>query len=205
MTAASDPNKDQAKSDFLAAEEIKGILRDREKSEQERIVRWVCESLGLATSSSGTVVPTAPSPTLPSVVPHVPHANPVGRSTDIRAFVEAKQPKSDVQFAVLVAYFHRFEASEAHRKESISPDDLEVATRHADWKRFNKPAVPLNNAATLGYLDRVGGGSFKINAVGENLVAMALPGINREGNGKRRPAKKSTKNKTKRLPRKPKA
>ncbi len=40
-----DPN---TKSDFLAAEEIKGILDGREKTEQERIIRWVSESLDLA-------------------------------------------------------------------------------------------------------------------------------------------------------------
>lgn len=36
------------KSDFLAAEEIKGILHGRERPEQERIIRWVNESLNLA-------------------------------------------------------------------------------------------------------------------------------------------------------------
>jgi hypothetical protein len=35
---------DEAKSDFLAAEEIKKILHGRPKAEQERIVRWVSES-----------------------------------------------------------------------------------------------------------------------------------------------------------------
>jgi hypothetical protein len=35
------------KSDFMAAEEIKAILNGRDKNEQERIIRWVSESLGL--------------------------------------------------------------------------------------------------------------------------------------------------------------
>lgn len=41
---SSDP-KESPKSDFLAAEDIKEILAGREKAEQERIVRWVSESL----------------------------------------------------------------------------------------------------------------------------------------------------------------
>jgi hypothetical protein len=33
-----------------------------------------------------------------------------------------------------------------------------------------------NNALNQGYFDRAERGEFKLNAVGENLVAMALPG-----------------------------
>jgi len=41
----------------------------------------------------------------------------------------------------------------------------------------------LNNAVALGYLDRAGRGEFKLNAVGENLVAMTLPGSGADANG----------------------
>jgi hypothetical protein len=84
--------------------------------------------------------------------------------------------KSDIQFATVAAYYYRFEAPLSDRKETIDADDLKNAARLANWRRFSKPYVPLNNARMQGYLDRAGGGAFRINAVGENLVAMTLPG-----------------------------
>src|SRR5439155_25936793 len=100
---SSDP-KASTKSDFLAAEEIKEILRGREKPEQERIVRWVSESLEL----SGTAV--KPRPEHAHVNPHPAQASEpsspvhhdVGRSRDIRSFVQEKAPKNDIKLVAVV-------------------------------------------------------------------------------------------------------
>jgi collagenase-like PrtC family protease len=85
-----------------------------------------------------------------------------------------------VQFAVVVAYFHRFEAPEAQRKNFITTEDLQEAARLAVWPRKKQPSVTLNNAIKQGYLDRGERGTYRLNAVGENLVAMALPGAANE-------------------------
>jgi hypothetical protein len=190
------------KSDFKAAEEIKSILHGREKNEQERIMRWVSESIGIATVptiAAQVTSPPASSTTLPS--------QPVvgGQRKDIKSFVTTKAPQSDVQFAAVVAYFHRFEAPQGERKEVIVPNDLQDAGRQARGFGFKKPLATLNNAVALGYFDRAGRGEFKLNAVGENLVAMVLPGTDSSGKQvARRKTKRSTKARSKRS-KKPKA
>lgn len=159
-------------SDFEAAHAIVEILQNRDKPEQERIHRWVAESLQLSTVVARSAA-VAGAPTIPPVLTESPST---ARGTDIKSFVENKQPKSDVQFATVAAYYFRFEAKDSGRKDAISADDLQEAARLSGWKRFAKPYVPLQNAANQGYLDRAQRGTFQINAVGENLVAMTLPG-----------------------------
>jgi hypothetical protein len=198
-----DPHEQRPKSDFIAAEEIKGILHGREKSEQERIIRWVSESLSLAAvpaRTTGQGPPPLISPPAHSGPPHGGHAG-----ERIKAFVEEKKPKSDIQFAAVVAYFHRFEASGPEQKDAITADDLREATRLAGWSRFKTPSVPLNNAVKQGYLDRAERGAFKVNAVGENLVAMTLPGAGGDSNGPRPARRKASKKRTKKRPQKKKA
>ena len=52
------------------------------------------------------------------------------------------------------------------RKRHALPDVAVVAN----------PGKTLNNAKSLGYLDSSSPGEFTINSVGENLIAMTLPG-----------------------------
>ena len=191
MAATDESQAKPVKSDFMAAEEIKEILQGREKAEQERIIRWASESLGLtaanAPPSPNGVHSQASSPSLAAVASA--EKNLSGTPKNIKAFVEEKNPKSAVHFVTVVAYFHRFDAME--RRETIFPNDVQEAARLSGRQRFKKPIIPLNNAVTLGYLDRVEKSTFKINAVGENLVAMTLPGSAGEGTGSRKPKKKN--------------
>jgi hypothetical protein len=169
----------------MAAEEIKAILHDKDKIEQERIIRWVTESLGLVAVPN----PIAGAPAPPTAVSAIPAAHahtavtPPHRAKDIKTFVNEKNPKSDVQFAAVAAYFYRFESSPGERKEVIVPQDLDQAGRQARGYSFKNARATLNNAVMLGYFDRAGDGQFKLNAVGENLVAMTLPGASGEANG----------------------
>jgi hypothetical protein len=99
-----------------------------------------------------------------------------GQKVDIRSFIQTKSPSNDVQFAAAVAYFYAFEASPDARKHEINAADLQDATRQANRPRLKEPRNTLGNANRLGYLDKGGSrGTFQINTVGENLVAMALP------------------------------
>lgn len=190
------------KSDFMAAEEIKSILHGREKSEQERIIRWVAESLGLATTAPDPEKLASPHPNAPQPPP--PHGQPLphgasGHRKDIKSFVNEKKPKSDLQFVAVVGYFFRFEAPQADRKEIIVAQDLQDAGRQARGYGFKSPLVTLNNAVAQGYFDRGGRGEFKLNAVGENLVAMTLPGGDTGQNHSARPKKrKAAKNRNQR-------
>ena len=172
----------------MAAEEIKAILDGRNKTEQERILRWVSESIGVAAGP----IATSPAAVSTSPTTQVPLAPSGSRRKDIKSFVGEKGPKNDVQFAAVAGYFYRFEASEAERKDFIVAEDLQTAGRQARGYGFTKPLTTLNNAVALGYFDRGGRGEFKLNAVGENLVAMTLP----SGDLSRKPARGNKKKKS---------
>ncbi|MDB6067857.1 MAG: hypothetical protein JWR26_4065 [Pedosphaera sp.] len=194
------------KSDFMAAEEIKSILGSREKPEQARILRWVTESLGIALvpSASPSHLTTGQVAATDTPTPLAGQHHVVAtRAANIKSFTDIKQPKSDMQFAAVVAYYYAFEAPEEQRKESITGSDLNEAARHSGRKRYSNPGVPLNNAMAQGYLDRAGSGQFRLNAVGENLVAMALPGS--PGDGSQNGARRAKKKQIKKTSRKPKA
>ncbi len=159
--------------DLEAVRIIAEALKDFEKNDQERIIRWARERVGLDLVS---VQPARP------VVPDHQQAVPISkqlegqRLSNIKNFVDAKAPKNDIHFAATVAYYYRFEAPDGNRKENINSEDLQDACRLAGRDRFKKPIMVLANAHTTGLLDRGSErGSYSINAVGENLVAMTLP------------------------------
>lgn len=170
------PQDPRARSEFEVAQEIKALLEAVPVEKREMVLRWAREAVGLpiqtvlghAQQLSTQELKKAP----------VEGSGSVGlapRQTTLRDFVAEKQPKSDVQFAVVVAYYYRFELPPAAQRPAISGEDLQEATRLAGRARFKKPLVPLNNAVGLGYLDRgEERGQFRINSVGENLVAMTL-------------------------------
>lgn len=168
--------------DFDAGKAIVEQLKGMEKGRQQRVLRWVAESLDLTLPvklpSSQDSQATPPSPAVPLGARHTAASE--GRSSDIKTFVESKKPKSDMQFAAVVAYYYRFEARPDTKKETINPDALQDAARLAGRKRLVKPLMTLNNAKNQGYLDSAGRAEFSINSVGENLVAMTLPGTEGE-------------------------
>jgi hypothetical protein len=154
--------------DLEAVRIIVAALQAFEEKDQERIIRWSREKLGLS-AHVATNPPTPPAHT-PSDIHHE------SRNTDIKTFVESKNPPNDVQFAATIAYYYRFEAPESERKETITSADLQEACRKSNRKRLNDPGTTLNNAHKLGLLDKGSErGNFGINSVGENLVAMTLP------------------------------
>jgi hypothetical protein len=158
------------KCEFDAAKVVAEEIRSFDDSARQRILRWAAESLGMAAQVATPNVTFQAQ--VPSVRP-VAVATP-GQALDIKTFVGSKQPKSDVQFATVVAYYHRFESSE--RRESIGSDVLQEAARHTGRPRLSNPTMTLNNAKSAGYLNSTGRGQFSISTVGENLVAMTLPG-----------------------------
>jgi hypothetical protein len=181
--------------DFDTAKAVFEKLKDVPAERRRRILTWVAEGLGVVLQAA------APAHVAPPVVtPHGPLTptmpSSLGLATDIKTFVATKAPKSDVQFAATVAYYYRFEASAASRRETINGDTLQEAARLAGRNRLGNPRVTLNNAKSLGYLDSNSPGEFSINSVGENLVAMTLPGTP-EGGGKAKRPKRAKRAKKK--------
>lgn len=189
----SNPDPNAKKSDFAVADEVTRLLSGIDKPQQERIVRWVAESLGLAASHTAARLggPNLdPGGTLRTETKGAAGSasSETGRQKDIRSFTEEKKPKSDVQFVAVVGYYHRFLAPE--RKETIGSEDLQQSARLAGRPVHKTPSVTLNNAVAQGYMDRADRGQYKLNAVGENLVSMALPDATGASALPRRPRKR---------------
>ena len=167
---------------FEATRIVTDTIKEFEPKDQEMIFRWAAESLGLRASGADRLTTPGAAPT--------PSTAPASRTAqDIQSFVKAKSPRSDVQFATTVAYYYQFEAPESERKTSISESDLVDACRKVGRERPQKPYFTLNNAFHAGLLDRPEKGTFAINAVGENLVALTLPSQESNTNGRKRPKK----------------
>src|SRR5262245_23874044 len=205
MISASELNRMTTPGhDFEIAKAVADQLKGIEKERQQRILRWVAESLILdfgirsATERRGGESAGHSATVSPAPADLHLHERQHGRM-DIKSFVDSKKPKSDVQFAAVVAYYYRFEAPVEMRKDPIDAEVFQEAARLAGRRRPPRPLVTLNNAKTLGYLDSSERGKFRINSVGENLVAMTLPGGPRENSrqkirsakhGKSRPKKR---------------
>jgi hypothetical protein len=159
--------------DLEAVRQIAAALDPFEPKDQERILRWAREKIGLKSFEDARDSHT-PSLTDGSGGSRSPAGN-VPHPKDIRSFIDSKNPQSDNQFAAAVAYYYRFEAPEAERKMDITADDVQDATRKAGRDRLTKPGQTLLNAHGQGYFDKTERGRYAISTVGENLVAMALP------------------------------
>jgi hypothetical protein len=158
--------------DLDAVRAVVDALEGFDANQQERVIRWAREKLGLASAPSATQPPHTPGPT-PGEQPAAGTSG--GGATDIKAFVNRKKPSSDNQFAATVAYYYQFEAPPAERKVGIGAEDLQDACRKTGRERLRRPIATLHSAHRMGLLDKVGRGAFGVNSVGENLVAMTLP------------------------------
>jgi hypothetical protein len=184
--------------DLEAVRTIAAALGGFSPDEQERIIRWAREKIGLAPAVrnlSDVRTPQVTLPNIPTRPAEFAQAAPHVSGKDLKTFVATKRPKSDVQFAATVAYFYRFEAPADQRKNEIDAATLQDACRLSGRARFNKPLGTLNNAKNLGVLDSGSEkGRFTVNTVGENLVAMTLPDQG-EGSVKVKKPKKATNSK----------
>lgn len=157
---------DAGPDDLEAVRAIVTALENFQRPDQQRILRWAQEKLGISVATSSGP-PAVSNPTAPGAQP--------GSGVDIRSFIDRKQPSSDNQLTAAIAYYYRFEAPEPARKETITSDDLKEAARAiGQGGRFKKPAQTLINAHQQGLLDRANGGGYTLSNVGENLVAVAL-------------------------------
>jgi hypothetical protein len=137
--------------DFDTAKAVFEKLKDVPAERRKRILTWVAEGLGVVLH--GASVPAVPPTVASSAItaPATPASPlPQSPSIDIKTFVATKSPKSDVQFAATVAYYYRFEAPAANRRETIDGDALQEAARLAGRNRLGNPRGTLNNAKSLG-------------------------------------------------------
>jgi hypothetical protein len=158
--------------DLDAVRKLVEVLSAFDAGDQERIIRWAREKLGLPAEGLGH----ADGEKRQAKDPEDSGQGGSSGPKDIRTFVTEKNPTSDNQFAATVAHYYRFVAPQAARKEFITADDLQQACRLTGRNRLPRPAQTLINAHTNGLLDKgANRGEYGISTVGENLVAVSLP------------------------------
>ena len=192
----------KAADDLEAVRTVVQALEPFDSKDRDRIIRWACEKLGMAPAGTHRPVPTAEqavgrssdTPAQSSVIEEV---TATGQGTDIRSFIAAKDPKSDTHLAAVVAYYYHFEAPPSEQRDYITKDDVIDACRKAERERPVRPAQVLVNTYAAGLIDKTGEkAQYRLNSVGENLVAMVLPGGGRLGAARktgRKPRKHSKK------------
>jgi hypothetical protein len=131
--------------DYEAVRAVVAALEPFEPKDQERILRWAREKVGLA--------PTTAAPTTKE--PNSEGPAPLPKTADIKTFIDYKNPRSESQLAAAIAYYYRFEAPEPQRKEVITSADLQDVCRQVGRERLKSPAQTLVNAYTQGYLGKL--------------------------------------------------
>ncbi|MBX3352528.1 MAG: hypothetical protein KF684_06300 [Phycisphaeraceae bacterium] len=183
----------EAKTPLNAAQTIVEELKGMNAEDQSLALQFAIQTLRLALPT--VQAPVAQGPAY-SAIPHSHAASGVPATwSDIKSFTSAKAPKSDQQFTAVVAYYYQYEAPERDRKDFIDPETMKEAARMAGRPQVKRWAMTLSNAKNAGYLDSAGHGKFKLNSVGENLVAITLPesgagGRKSGGAAKKKPRKK---------------
>ncbi len=157
---------------------ILGALEGLEGESIQRVLDYVLGrlSLGRPTRASALSGPAAaPLPTDGGKV----------RQVSIRDLKEEKQPESLNQMAALVAYYLSELAPEGEQRDEINSSDLEKYFKQAGFKLPRSIYQTLPNAAAAGYFDGTGGGKYRLNPVGYNLVVHGLP----RGSESRKPSR----------------
>lgn len=97
----------------------------------------------------------------------------------IESLKEEKGPRSANEMAALVAYYLSNLAPPEQQKKTVNQQDIENLFKIAHFPLPKQIRSTLANAKTAGYLDSLGGGEYRLNAVGHNLVVHSMPRVSR--------------------------
>jgi hypothetical protein len=196
-----DPQTNKPKSLGQAIDELISALSSLEQSERSTAIRAACDHLGVRLDDvlprhrggpSSTPEPERQSAAVSTSSPVAPSA-----SLDIRRLKDQKQPSSGIEMTALVAFYLTELAPEAERKAEIGVEDIKKYFKQANFPLPKRPEFTLVNAKNAGYFESAGGGKYKLNTVGYNLVAHNLPRGQVSGAGRSvAPKRRSTKGKT---------
>jgi hypothetical protein len=157
-------------SELNAIRAVLSALVPLKREGRTRVLDYVLKRLGMH-GDEVTQIPTMVSAGTTGA-PELASAN---RAVDIRSLTRGKAPRSANEMAALVAYYLSEAAPEGARKQAINTDDIKAYFKQAPFKLPSRPEQTLLNAKNAGYFDSVGGGQYKLNPVGYNLVAHNLP------------------------------
>lgn len=169
MSAESKKSLGQAIDAIIEA--LKGL----DESTKIVAVKAACEHLNLPMDGivSAKIPPVQETDAKPQRDYKTPQ--PDSTTTDIRSFKDAKQPRTAIEMACIVAYYLENQAKDDEQKKEISTDDIVKYFKQAPFKLPKVPTQLLISARAAGYFDSAGHGKYKLNPVGYNLVAHSLP------------------------------
>lgn len=172
---------DDSSDDVKAISTLMSVLRPLDPDARVHVLDFVLKRLGITLYSthgagvvqSGQIADTA-EPGIAAraelSVPHVPR-------TDIRSFADDKRPKTVNEKVAIIAYYISHLAPESERRDYIVSEDIKTYFIQAGFQLPTAPSsMTLVHAKNAGYLSAHERGSYKLNAVGYNLVAHKLPG-----------------------------
>jgi len=167
----------ETKSLGQAIDEIVGALTALDENARLIAVKAACDTLGINNPGIGFAVPIAHPPMASSGTTVQSAGGDAGSyaTVDIRSLKDQKRPATSFEMACLVAYYLRSIAQGDDRKDAITTVDLEKYFRQAEYPLPKKIGQVLIDAKAAGYFDSAGRGSYKLNAVGHNLVVHKLP------------------------------
>lgn len=136
------------------------------------VIEYVAKRLDIRGPALGFAQATDEPPPAEHRIPTSPA---VAAPMHLKEFMDQKQPKSASEMAALVAYYLGNMVAESERKQNIDHSDIDTYFKIAGYPLPKRLAMTLPNAKAAGYFDTAGGGAYKLNAVGHNLIVHAMP------------------------------
>ena len=167
MSETTDP-------ELTAIQSIIGALESLDTEARQRVVSYVFQRLNLPLSIKTRITPSDTSPSATSALTSSASVQ-FAAGTDIRTLREQKSPTSASEMAALVAFYLVELAPPDERKATIDKDDIFKYFKQAGYPLPKAIKQTLPNAARSGYFDITGGGRYRLNPVGYNLVVHGLP------------------------------
>lgn len=181
-------------NEIEAIRTVLSALEPLDAAARESVLDYVCKRLNIQRAAPLSLS-TTPQINPPSIAATPVHPA-ASQQVHIKDFKEEKQPRTAIEMAALVAYYLENLAPGGDRKDSVGPEDLDTYFKIAEFKLPAQQRFTLVNARNAGYFDLVGGGKYKLNAVGHNLVVHSMPRKGNAGSTARKRATKKRKQKT---------
>lgn len=163
-------------AELTAIQSVIAALQPLDEEARSRVLDYVFSRLAITVHSTRQDAPAShmPAGVTPVPVPPTGQVSPP-KAKDVRTLKEEKQPRSANQMAALVAYYLADLVPADERKEAIATQDITKYFKQASFPLPENPRATLANAANAGYFDHAGGGLYKLNPVGHNLVVHGMP------------------------------
>lgn len=155
-----------------AIQTIITVLEPLDTDARQRVIGYVFQRLRLSMDNQPLQSSSQASPLVAETSQPVTMAQPIN---NIRSLKEQKAPRADNEMCALVAYYLAELAPVEERKDSINKNDAIKYFKQANYPLPKALKHIMINASKSGFFDILGGGKYRLNPVGYNLVVHGLP------------------------------